>query len=512
MGVIGNSNVKKQLFSLDSLSDTLETEQDSQPVEEKKTATPATSKTVQAPKTPLKPAAMTKAKPAPKKSGTYNSKVNVLTKGTNLSREAKNDDFGNWYKNVLLNTKMLDYYDISGCYIMRPYALEMWEFIQQELQRRITAEGVEGTYFPMLVSQKALEKEEQHLEGFKAEVAWVTHKGDSELEEKVAIRPTSETIMYPAFAKWIRSHRDLPLKLNQWSNVVRWEFKDPTPFVRSREFLWQEGHTVHQTPEEAESFSKKMLDHYAEVYEDLLAVPVIKGFKTDEETFPGAKKTYTCELVIDANGKGMQGATSHDLGDNFSKIFDIKYENQEGNLEHGHQTCWGFTTRSIGAAIMVHGDDKGLVLPPKVAKYQVVVVPIYKANEPTDKIDTHIDSLVQKLEKKGVRVHVDRRDNHTAGWKFNDWELKGVPIRIDVGTKDVENDSVTMNIRFNGEKSELGHQKAGTFIPNKLKTVHNQMLNKAKRLMKSKVRTMKNLYTAKKNIKNGNIVQIPVGS
>lgn len=271
---------------------------------------------------------------------------------------------------------MLDYYDVSGCYILRPWAYGIWEKIQQFFDALIKERGVENAYFPMFVSKRALETEKDHVEGFAAEVAWVTRSGKSELAEPIAIRPTSETIMYPAYSNWIKSHRDLPLRLNQWTNVVRWEFKHPTPFIRTREFLWQEGHTAHATFEEAEEETFANLDFYRRVYEELLAVPVYKGIKTESEKFAGGFRTTTIETWIPENGRAIQAATSHNLGQNFAKMFNIEFENEKKEKKHAWQTSWGLTTRSIGVMIMHHADNKGLVLPPRVAKVQVVIVPI----------------------------------------------------------------------------------------------------------------------------------------
>lgn len=274
---------------------------------------------------------------------------------------------------------MIDYYDISGCYILRPRSYFIWEQIQNHFDSGIKELDVQNCYFPMFVSQAALEKEKEHLEGFSPEVAWVTKSGQSEMEQPIAIRPTSETIMYPAFSKWIKSHRDMPLMVNQWSNVVRWEFKHPTPFIRTREFLWQEGHTAHASrdgPNSAVDMVMNILDRYASVYKDLLAVPVVKGKKSKDETFAGADFTTTTEIYVPISGRGIQGATSHMLGQNFSKMFKIEFEDQNAKKALAWQTSWGLSTRSIGAMIMVHSDDKGLVLPPKVAQTQVVIIPV----------------------------------------------------------------------------------------------------------------------------------------
>jgi prolyl-tRNA synthetase family I len=288
----------------------------------------------------------------------------------------KEVNFSKWYSQVITKSGLIEYYDISGCYILRPPAFYIWEQITQFFDGKIKKEGVQNCYFPMFVNEAALNKEKSHVEGFSPEVAWVTKSGQSELAEPIAIRPTSETIMYPAFAKWIQSHRDLPLLLNQWTNVVRWEFKHPTPFIRTREFLWQEGHTAHTSCQETDVFVHKILDHYAAVYKDLLACPVVKGRKSEDERFAGAINTTTVELYVPISGRGIQGATSHMLGQNFSKMFDVWYLDDQNKKQLAWQTSWGLSTRSIGAMIMIHSDNTGLVLPPRVAQIQVVIIPV----------------------------------------------------------------------------------------------------------------------------------------
>jgi hypothetical protein len=287
-----------------------------------------------------------------------------------------NEDFGAWYSQVVVEAELIDYYDISGCYILRPYAFTQWEFIQEFFNQEIKKLGVENAYFPMFVSQSRLEAEKDHIEDFSPEVAWVTRSGDSELECPIAVRPTSETVMYPHYANWIRSHRDLPLLLNQWCNVVRWEFKHPTPFIRSREFLWQEGHTAHATKKACDEEVRTILDLYRQVYEDMLAVPVIPGVKSEKEKFAGGLYTTTVEAFVPYTGRGIQGATSHCLGQNFAKMFDITFENDKGGRSMVWQNSWGMTTRMLGVCYMVHGDDVGLRLPPKIAPIQVVIVTI----------------------------------------------------------------------------------------------------------------------------------------
>lgn len=361
-------------------------------------------------------------------------------------------NFPDWYSEVIIKSEMIDYYDISGCYILRPWAYSIWEQIQGFFDKKIKNIGVQNSYFPMFVSQDVLEKEKEHVEGFSPEVAWVTHYGDKQLEKKIAIRPTSETIMYPLFAKWIRSHRDLPLLLNQWCNVVRWEFKHPTPFIRTREFLWQEGHTAHESQEDAENFMLKILDFYKDVYENLLAIPVIQGFKSENEKFAGASKTSTIETIITENGKAIQCATSHSLGQNFSKMFDINYLDKKQQMQSVWQTSWGLTTRSIGVLIMTHGDNKGLILPPRVAPIQIILVAILTTKDKTTEIPDTLKQIYQTLIDNGIRAKIDDGDSHTPGFKYNFWERKGVPLRIEFGRKDLEKGQVTFACRDTFER------------------------------------------------------------
>jgi prolyl-tRNA synthetase len=317
----------------------------------------------------------------------------------------KTENFAMWYSDVIVLSEMISYYDISGCYILRPWSYKIWDLIQNWFNVEIGKLGVENCYFPLFVSQDRLEKEKDHVEGFAPEVAWVTRSGDTELAKPIAVRPTSETIMYPAFSDWIKSHRDLPLKLNQWSNVVRWEFKDPTPFLRSREFLWQEGHTAHVSLEDAQVMVRQALELYRRVYEELLAVPVVPGYKTEEEKFAGGFQTTTVEAYIAGSGRAIQGATSHNLGQNFGKMFDINFQDETGQSQIAWQTSWGLTTRSIGVMIMVHGDDTGLVLPPRIAPLQAVIVPIISKKMPFEDAKPYCESILKELEDAGVSYH-----------------------------------------------------------------------------------------------------------
>ncbi|KAF9976714.1 hypothetical protein BGZ73_008021 [Actinomortierella ambigua] len=382
----------------------------------------------------------------------------------------KEGDFSKWYQQVLTRSDMIEYYDVSGCYILRPWAYGIWEQVQTWLDREIKEIGAENAYFPLLIPKKVLEKETDHVEGFAPEVAWVTKAGDSDLEEHLAIRPTSETVMYSSFAKWIRSHRDLPLKVNQWCNVLRWEFSNCQPFIRSREFLWQEGHTAHATKAEADAEVATVLDLYRQVYEDLMAVPVIQGVKSDKEKFAGGLYTTTVEAYIPTTGRGVQAATSHCLGQNFAHMFDIQFEDPTAaaaqsntsaseKMLHVWQNSWGFSTRSLGVMVMVHGDDRGLVLPPRIATLQVVIIPCgintRTSDEDKQAVQEWCVEVRKALVRAGIRAKVDDRSHHSAGYKFNHWELKGVPVRLEIGPKDVKLQQAVAVRRDTGIKTVL---------------------------------------------------------
>ncbi|XP_041992423.1 proline--tRNA ligase, cytoplasmic-like [Salvia splendens] len=383
-------------------------------------------------------------------------KKKEVKKETGLGLSYKKDDnFGEWYSEVVVNGEMIEYYDISGCYILRPWAMSIWEIMHNFFDAEIKKMNIKNCYFPLFVSSTVLQKEKDHIEGFAPEVAWVTKSGESELEVPIAIRPTSETVMYPYFSKWIRGHRDLPLRLNQWCNVVRWEFSNPTPFIRSREFLWQEGHTAFATKEEADGEVLDILELYRRIYEEFLAVPVIKGKKSEHEKFAGGLYTTTVEAFVPNTGRGVQGATSHCLGQNFAKMFEINFENEKGERAMVWQNSWAYTTRTIGVMIMVHGDDKGLVLPPKVASLQVIVVPVPYKDADTKGIFDACASTVKSLNEAGFRAEADVRDNYSPGWKYSHWEMKGVPLRIEIGPKDLANNTVRAVRRDNSSKNDI---------------------------------------------------------
>ena len=420
----------------------------------------------------------------------------------------KEENFSDWYSECITKSEMIDYYEISGCYILRPWSYEIWEKIQEYLGNLIKGIGVKNYNFPLFVSQKALFKEKEHVEGFSPEVAWVTKSGKGEIDPPIAIRPTSETIMYPAFAKWIRSHRDLPLLANQWTNIVRWEFKNPTPFIRTREFLWQEGHTVHATYEEAKDMVFKILDFYKMVYEDLCACPVIAGMKTENEKFPGGLFTTSIEGFL-PNGKGVQCATSHHLGQNFSKMFEIVFLDKEKKKQLAWQTSWGLTTRTIGVLIMMHGDNKGLVLPPKVAPIQVVIVPIKTSKDNAKEIMGKGEEIFEKLKSNGIRVLFDDSEMHTPGWKYAQWELKGVPIRIEYGKKDLSKDQVTFFCRDNLEKFTVKLDNVVDKIKEMLEVIQKRMFEKQKERINNSTTHAKDFDKFLEGLNKGNLVYTP---
>ena len=441
--------------------------------------------TTRAKTSPTKPAP---AKPAPAKVTPVKvAKQDETTtkKQTRLGLEAKKEEnLAEWYSQVITKAEMIEYYNVSGCYILRPWAFAVWDAIRSYLDDKIKAMGVENAYFPLFVSRDALEREKTHLSDFSPEVAWVTRSGSSEMAEPVAIRPTSETVMYPAVAKWVQSHRDLPLRLNQWNNVVRWEFKQPTPFLRTREFLWQEGHTAFATKAEAEEEVYHVVELYAQVYEELLAVPVVRGRKTEKEKFAGADFTTTTEAFISASGRGIQGATSHHLGQNFSKMFEIVFEDPETKEKrYVYQNSWGLTTRTVGVMVMVHGDNKGLVLPPRVASVQAILMPVGITAKTTEAEKVALYQACQDLEAElqaaGVRAKRDLRDNVTPAWKFNHWELKGVPLRLELGPREVVAGKVFVVRRDTGEKLAVERAGAGPAILAILEGIHRDMFNRA---------------------------------
>ncbi len=386
---------------------------------------------------------------------------------------AMEEDFAQWYTDVVKKAELMGYSSVKGCMIFKPAGYVLWENIQKEMDRRFKETGVENVYMPMFIPESLLEKEKDHVEGFAPEVAWVTKGGLNDLQEKLCVRPTSETLFCDFYKDEIQSYRDLPKLYNQWCSVVRWE-KETRPFLRSREFLWQEGHTAHATAEEAEERTIQMLNLYADFCEEVLAIPVIKGRKTEKEKFAGAEATYTIEALMH-DGKALQSGTSHNFGDGFAKAFDITYTDKDNKLKHVHQTSWGVTTRLIGAMIMVHGDNRGLVIPPMIAQTQVMIVPIMQKKEGVlDKAYELKDML------KGFRVKVDDSDK-SPGWKFSEQEMRGIPLRIEMGPRDIEAGKGIIVRRDNGEKIEVAFEDMESKVSELLETIQKDMLERARK-------------------------------
>ena len=392
------------------------------------------------------------------------------------------EDFPQWYTDVILKTELVDYGPVKGTMVIRPYGYEIWEHIREELDRRFKATGHKNAYFPMFIPLSYLMKEAEHVEGFAPEVALVTHVGNTELEEKLVVRPTSETIICDMYSKWVQSYRDLPLLINQWANVVRWE-KTTRPFLRTSEFLWQEGHTLHATEEEAREETLKMLEVYREFMQNVLAIEVLTGIKTEKEKFAGAVETYTMEAMM-LDGKSLQSGTSHFLGKNFASAFEIKYLDRDGKLKNPYQTSWGVSTRLIGALIMAHGDQRGLKLPPRVAPVQVVVIPVAQHKEGVLEKAREIAEL---LRKAGVRVEVDERDQ-SVGWKFNEWEMKGAPLRLEIGPRDIENGVAAFSRRDTHEKGALALSDLASSVPALLDDIHETMYRQSSESWQSSTR------------------------
>ena len=403
-------------------------------------------------------------------------------------------NFPQWYTDIVLKAELADYTDVKGFIAIRPCGYEIWENIQKYVDEKFKKHGVKNISMPILIPEKLLNKEKQHVEGFAPEVAWVTIGGGEELEERLCVRPTSETIFSTMYSKWLNSWRDLPFLYNQWCNVLRWE-KETRPFLRSREFLWQEGHTIHETEKEAKDFTLDMLDVYADVVENLLAIPVLKGKKTEKEKFAGAESTYTIETLMH-DGRALQGGTSHYLGQNFTKPFDIKFQNRKGEQEYAYQTSWGISTRLIGAVIMAHGDNRGLKLPPLVAPIQAVIVPIAQQKEG---VLDEAYKLKNRLNER-IRIKLDDRDNYSVGYKFNDWEMKGVPIRIEIGPKDIEKREAILVRRDTSEKIQVKLEDIETKIDEMLKNIQVNMFNICKKRMEEKTTIATNIEELKKNL------------
>ncbi len=396
----------------------------------------------------------------------------------------KAQDLSEWYTQLVTKAELADYSSMKGFMVLRPYGFSIWERIKEYLDRKLKETDHSNAYFPLLIPESFLKREAEHFKGFTPEVFWVTHAGDSELSERLAVRPTSETIIYDAYSRWIRSWRDLPLLINVWNSVLRAEITATRPFIRTSEFLWQEGHTVHATKEDADKEVMMILEFYRQLIEDQLAVPAILGYKTDREKFVGALYTTTLEAMM-PDGKALQMGTSHNLGQNFSKPFEIKYLGKDEQTHYAWTTSWGVSWRLISAMIMLHGDDKGLIVPPRIAPIQVVIVPIYFKEGNSESITEKARSVLGLLTKAGFAVHLDLRDQYTPGWKFHDWELKGVPLRLEIGPKDVEKHQVVLVRRDNSQKTFVADDNVVSTVTTSLEEIQTHLFDAAKGLLNS---------------------------
>jgi len=416
----------------------------------------------------------------------------------------KDKDFSEWYSQVIQKAELADYSKVSGCIVFRPRAYYIWETVQNCMNEEFKKLKIKNAYFPLFIPESLFKKEAEHVKGFNPEVAWVTHAGDSKLNEKLAIRPTSETIIYDHYSKWIHSWKDLPLKLNQWSNIVRWEFKHPIPFIRTREFLWQEGHNVFATEKEDEEDTLLMLEIYEKTLKELYAIPVLKGKKSEKEKFAGALYTLSLETLF-PNGKAIQCCTSHNLGQNFSKAFDITFLDKNEKKQYAWQNSWGFTTRTIGILIGLHGDDNGLIIPPKLAEIQIVIIPII-----FDKTKEKVLKKANEIEKslKNYRVYLDDNEDYSPGWKFNEYELKGVPIRIEIGPRDLEKNQVILVRRDVLKKENVKIKDLNKKIEKTLEEIHENLYNKAKKFLFDNIVEIKSINELKKIVNSGKIAKV----
>ena len=421
---------------------------------------------------------------------------------------SKKDDFSEWYTQVVLKAELADYAPVKGLIVLRPDGYSIWESIKKSLNEKFSKLGIKNGFLPVLIPESLLVKEEKHFAGLNPEVFWVTHSGENELGDKLALRPTSETLAYSLYSKWIKSWRDLPLKINFWNTALRAEIKGTKPFIRTSEFLWQEGHTVHTTQEEAEKEVLKILDIYKSIIEEELAIPIISGKKSEKEKFVGAVYTTTMESVM-PDGKALQMGTSHFLGQNFSKPFEVKFADKDNVENFVWQTSWGVSWRLIGAMIMTHGDDKGLVLPPKVAPIQVVIIPIYYTDDDAQKVLKKANELQNNIISKNIRVHIDDRDQLTPGYKFHDWELKGIPLRIEIGPKDIEKNKVVLVKRYNKEKTDMSFDDVAGKLDGVLVDIQKQMLISGKKVLDEMIHNISSYDEFKSQIEKGGLLQTP---
>ena len=419
----------------------------------------------------------------------------------------KGENFDEWYTQVILKAELADYSPVSGCMVYRPSGYAIWENVQKATDAEFKEAGIANSYFPIFIPERLLKKEAEHVQGFAPEVAWVTQAGGSELDERLAIRPTSETLMYEVVSKWIRSWRDLPLRLNQWNNVVRWEFKHPTPFLRTREFLWNEGHTLFATREDADAEREEIMGIYRRITEDFMALPGYMGRKSKSETFAGAEATYSIEHLL-PDGKAIQGPDWHSDGQNFSKVFDISFVDQNGDKQFAWQNTWAISTREIGVMLAVHSDDRGAVVPPKLSAIQVVLVPIVN-DESKEAVLAESRKLMEKLRGR-FRTFLDDRDHLTPGRKFNEWELKGVPLRIEFGPRDMKDRQAILVRRDTGGKRVVRVTRLAEEVDAELEAIHAGLFEKAKKALAGKTHEVSTLAELKKVLaQKGGIVRLP---
>ena len=418
---------------------------------------------------------------------------------------SKNEDFSEWYTQIIIKAELADYAPVKGLIVLRPDGYSIWESIKESLDKKLKETGHRNGFLPILIPESLLGKEKEHFEGFNPEVFWVTHSGESEIGERLALRPTSETLAYSLYSKWIKSWRDLPLKINFWNTALRAEIKGTKPFIRTSEFLWQEGHTVHATKDEAEKEVMEILKIYKKTIEEEIAVPVVTGKKSEKDKFVGAVYTVTLESLM-PDGKALQMGTSHFLGQNFSKPFDVKYLDENNVETFAWQTSWGISWRLIGGMIMTHSDDKGLVLPPKLAPIQVVIIPIYYSKEDRGKIVQEAKKIQDVLTDVEIRTQLDDRDQVTPGFKFHDWELKGIPIRIEIGPKDVAKNQVVMARRYNQTKDSISIDKLSGAIAAELENIQQQMFDAAKKILDERISAVSQYEQFKAELENGKML------
>ena len=418
---------------------------------------------------------------------------------------SKNEDFSEWYTQIIIKAELADYAPVKGLIVLRPDGYSIWESIKESLDKKLKETGHRNGFLPILIPESLLGKEKEHFEGFNPEVFWVTHSGESEIGDRLALRPTSETLAYSLYSKWIKSWRDLPLKINFWNTALRAEIKGTKPFIRTSEFLWQAGHTVHATKDEAEKEVMEILKIYKKTIEEEIAVPVVTGKKSEKDKFVGAVYTVTLESLM-PDGKALQMGTSHFLGQNFSKPFDVKYLDENNVETFGWQTSWGISWRLIGGMIMTHSDDKGLVLPPKLAPIQVVIIPIYYSKEDRGKIVQEAKKIQDVLTDVEIRTQLDDRDQVTPGFKFHDWELKGIPIRIEIGPKDVAKNQVVMARRYNQTKDSISIDKLSGAIAVELENIQQQMFDTAKKILDERISAVSQYEQFKAELENGKML------